>query len=447
MTRQPHTLASLQNGAHRFWNRWSRNAVRSGVCVAIACGAFACLSRGHLLLLGFLCPALLLCLLVLDRVWTAAAILLTAFACLLHIGWPGITSLLDQSPVAAALTIVVCLGSVTLMFRQEHQLHSKNAQISKLHRLIGENSRDAIVLSDLSGHRLYCSAAAEQIGEWRPEELLTREDLEAIHPEDRACAGEAIRKLRSGTESAMIECRMQNGQGGYTWVEACLRIVEDPNQGPDNYVLSIVRDVSERKLAEQRLIAAYSAVEAMAITDALTGLPNRRRFDQDLATEWLRGAREQEPLSLLMMDIDKFKVYNDTFGHIRGDGCLKQVAEACMDVIHRPGDLVARYGGEEFVVILPNTDSAGALVVANEILEAIRHRRLPHPGSVHQMVTVSIGCATGIPTYGKHSTDLLDLADKALYTAKSNGRNQVCAFEQNVVPRPPASQRTTPAVL
>jgi diguanylate cyclase (GGDEF)-like protein/PAS domain S-box-containing protein len=386
-------------------------------------------------------PALLISLLVLDRVWTAAAILLTAMAGLVHLGWAVVSSVLLQYPIYSLLAVVVCVGSVALMFWQEHHTHSKNDQLSKLHQLIGENSRDAIVLSDLSGHRIYCSAAAEHIADWRPEELLTREDLEAIHPDDRVRAGEAIQRLRTGSESAMIECRMLNGDGGYTWVEACLRIVEDPSTGPDNYVLSIVRDVSERKRAEQKLIEAYSAVEAMAITDALTGLPNRRRFDQDLATEWLRGAREQEPLSLLMMDIDKFKAYNDTFGHIRGDGCLKQVAEACMDVICRPGDLVARYGGEEFVVILPNTCSEGALAVANEVLEAVRHRRLPHPGSSHKIVTVSIGCVTGIPTYGKHATELLDLADQALYTAKSSGRNRVCAFEQNVVPVPPALQR------
>jgi diguanylate cyclase (GGDEF)-like protein/PAS domain S-box-containing protein len=444
MTRQTLLRASLQKAVSRFWTGLSRTAISFGVCVAIACLALAGISHDRLLLHWMLCPALLLSLLVLDRVWTATAILLIAIAGLLHIGWPAVASIVALYPFYAVLTILVCLGSVGLMFWQESRLHSKSDQLSKLHQLIGENSRDAIVLSDLNGHRVYCSAAAEQIGDWRPEELLTREDLEAIHPDDRTRAGEAIQKLRTGNESAMIECRMRNSTGDYTWVEACLRIVEDPNAGPDNYVLSIVRDVSERKRAEQKLIDAYSAVEALAITDALTGLPNRRRFDQDLATEWLRGAREQEPLSLLMMDIDKFKVYNDTFGHIRGDGCLKQVAEACMDVIHRPGDLVARYGGEEFVVILPNTNSEGALAVANDILEAIRHRRLPHPGSAHQIVTVSIGCATGVPAYGKHATELLDLADRALYTAKSAGRNQVYAFEQNTAPCPPESQRTTP---
>jgi diguanylate cyclase (GGDEF)-like protein/PAS domain S-box-containing protein len=441
MKMQTSLLASLQRAIHSVWRGWFRTATSLGACVAIASLAFAGIQNDHLLLHCLLCPALLVSLLVLDRVWTATAILLTALAGMIHIGWPTVSAVVRIYPVSTVLTVLVCFGCVGLMHWREHQADSKNDHLSKLHQLIGENSRDAIVLSDLSGRRVYCSAAAEQIADWHPEEMLTREDLEAIHPDDRVRAGEAIKTLHNGTDPAMIECRMRNESGGYTWVEAWLHIVEDPESGPDDYVLSIVRDVSERKRAEQKLIEAYSAVEALAITDALTGLPNRRRFDQDLATEWLRGAREQEPLSLLMMDIDKFKVYNDTFGHIRGDGCLKQVAEACQDVICRPGDLVARYGGEEFVVILPNTPAEGALVVANELLESVRHRRLPHPGSAFQIVTVSIGCVTGIPTYGKHSADLLDLADQALYAAKSSGRNRVCAFEQNVAPRPPASQR------
>jgi diguanylate cyclase (GGDEF)-like protein/PAS domain S-box-containing protein len=305
-----------------------------------------------------------------------------------------------------------------------------------VNRLIGENSRDAIVLSDFAGHRIYGSSAAEHIDGWKPEELLVQKDLQAIHPEDRARAEQALRRLGSGSESAMVECRMKNTHGSYTWVEASLRVVGDSCTGRPDCVLSVVRDVSERKLAEQRLIEAYSAVEAMAITDALTGLANRRRFDQELTTEWLRAARELQPLSLLMMDIDKFKLYNDAFGHIRGDGCLKQVAEACMDVVCRPGDLVARYGGEEFVIILPNTPAAGALAVAHELAESVRHRRLPHPGSAHRIVTVSIGCVTAIPSYGRHAADLLDRADQALYLAKARGRNCVCPYEIAHEPQP-----------
>jgi diguanylate cyclase (GGDEF)-like protein len=190
--------------------------------------------------------------------------------------------------------------------------------------------------------------------------------------------------------------------------------------------LILFRDISERKRAEQQLREAYRAVEAMSLTDVLTGLANRRRFDQYLATEWRRCVRDNKPLSLLMCDVDQFKAYNDTYGHQHGDSCLKQIAEACMDVVSRPGDLVARFGGEEFVVALPNTESEGALQVANEICESLRSRRLPHTGSPFGIITISIGCATLIPQAGMHAPDLIAMADHALYTAKHNGRNQVC---------------------
>jgi len=126
------------------------------------------------------------------------------------------------------------------------------------------------------------------------------------------------------------------------------------------------------------------------------------------------------------MDVDHFKLFNDAYGHVRGDGCLKQIAEACMDVVSRPGDLVARFGGEEFVVILPNTKNEGAVKVAQEICDGVSFRGLPHSGSATGVVTISLGCATFIPKFGKHTHDLIESADRALYRAKELGRNRVC---------------------
>ncbi len=183
-----------------------------------------------------------------------------------------------------------------------------------------------------------------------------------------------MRELRAGRDDVVIECRVRKRNGEYLWVEAALRLVRDPATGIPSGILNTVRDISERKRSEQQLREAYRSVEALALTDGLTGLANRRRFDQYLAAEWRRSMRECQPLSLLMLDVDLFKMYNDTYGHQRGDNCLKQIAEACMDVVSRPGDLVARFGGEEFVVVLPNTESEGALQVANEICESLRSR-------------------------------------------------------------------------
>ena len=156
------------------------------------------------------------------------------------------------------------------------------------------------------------------------------------------------------------ECRVESKRRILFGSRLHLRLVRDPETGAPSGILNVVRDVSERKQAEQKLQEAYNAVEALAITDALTGLANRRRFDQYLTSEWRRSMRNHQPLSLLMLDVDQFKSFNDTYGHQRGDNCLKQIAEACMDVVARPGDLVARFGGEEFVVVLPNTQNEGA---------------------------------------------------------------------------------------
>lgn len=189
-----------------------------------------------------------------------------------------------------------------------------------------------------------------------------------------------------------------------------------------------IRDISAGILARQQLEDAYRAVEALASTDGLTGLANRRRFDQVLNREWRRALREQSCISMLMIDVDHFKLYNDAYGHPRGDSCLRQVAEAAQDVVSRPGDLVARFGGEEFAVILPNTDSDGALQLAEEIREAMQRREVQHAASLCGIVTVSVGCATMTPALGLHAVNLIEHADEALYKAKNGGRNRVCRY-------------------
>jgi len=290
---------------------------------------------------------------------------------------------------------------------------------------VTDNSRDVIIVADFDGNRSFVSSASEAMFGWKREEML-RKSNEWVHPDDLPMLHSHIKAMHSGVQQGMIEYRVRKKNGEYVWVEANVCIIHDPVTGLPSGNLILFRDISERKRAEQQLREAYRAVEAMSLTDVLTGLANRRRFDQYLATEWRRCVRDNKPLSLLMCDVDQFKAYNDTYGHQHGDSCLKQIAEACMDVVSRPGDLVARFGGEEFVVALPNTESEGALQVANEICESLRSRRLPHTGSPFGIITISIGCATLIPQAGMHAPDLIAMADHALYTAKHNGRNQVC---------------------
>jgi diguanylate cyclase (GGDEF)-like protein/PAS domain S-box-containing protein len=326
---------------------------------------------------------------------------------------------------AEGILLVYSISSVLDHHRSaEHQLE----KIAALHALVSENSRDAIILSDMSGKRSYGSAAAEKFGGWRPEELLTEEGLEPVHPADRPRVHAVIDELRAGSAAATLECRVrQNSEGEYLWIEVSLSMLRDSQSGQPTGVLNFIRDINVRKNAEISLREAYDAVEALSVTDPLTGLANRRRFDKYIQQEWRRGLRSREPLSLLMVDVDNFKKYNDTYGHPRGDNCLKQIAEASLDVAMRSTDLVARFGGEEFVVVLPNTDHVNALHVAGQLCAAVRNRQLPHSQNILGVVTVSVGCATLIPHAELQVHDLIEMADQAVYAAKQAGRNQVCS--------------------
>jgi diguanylate cyclase (GGDEF)-like protein/PAS domain S-box-containing protein len=316
--------------------------------------------------------------------------------------------------------------SVSVVMESRRVIERRLQKIVSRHALVTENSRDVIVLADFHGNRSYVSSAVRDLLGWSPEEVVKQGSFMLIHPDDLPKAEAAVRQLGSGTEGALLESRIQKKSGEYIWVEASLRAVRNPATGAPTGILNMVRDITERKQAEQKLQEAYRAVETLAITDALTGLANRRRFDECLTTEWRRGLRDRKPLALLLIDVDLFKSYNDTYGHVRGDSCLKQIAEAALDVVARPGDLVARFGGEEFAVILPNTGSEGALQVANQICEGLRSRNLPHSSNPLGFLTISVGCAAMVPSLGQHAVNLIELADEALYEAKRRGRNQIC---------------------
>jgi diguanylate cyclase (GGDEF)-like protein/PAS domain S-box-containing protein len=181
-----------------------------------------------------------------------------------------------------------------------------------------------------------------------------------------------------------------------------------------------------RKQTEQALTRANTELQRLATLDGLTQLANRRKFDEYIHTEWRRALRDGLPISLLLCDVDHFKRYNDCYGHQAGDACLRWVAHALESQAHRVTDLAARYGGEEFAIILPNTDLAGALAVAEHAAHAVRELTIPHEGSlVSDFITVSIGVASTIPQAGTLPTRLIAQADRNLYQAKAKGRNCV----------------------
>jgi diguanylate cyclase (GGDEF)-like protein len=195
--------------------------------------------------------------------------------------------------------------------------------------------------------------------------------------------------------------------------------------GSEAFLVVTHDNITQRKLAEADLLEANRRLEAQASTDGLTGVANRRHFDRMLALEWKRHARSASPLSLLLIDVDHFKKYNDARGHLEGDDCLRQVALALRVSAGRPGDLVARYGGEEFVAILPETDRAGARAMAGMVRERLRLTGLPHgaPGA-GPLVTLSIGCASMVPGCDIPADVLIRRADRALYEAKAAGRDR-----------------------
>jgi diguanylate cyclase (GGDEF)-like protein len=206
-----------------------------------------------------------------------------------------------------------------------------------------------------------------------------------------------------------------------------LAIDAGPIHDEDGKLIAVVetlRDMTDQKRAE-------TALKTLAASDGLTGLANRRSFDQTLAIEWSRAQRTKKPLSLLFADVDHFKLYNDLHGHQKGDECLRAVAAVVGETAHRPADLSARYGGEEFATIMPETDQNGARKVAERLRDGLAELRLNHGADgIGPFVTLSIGIATQIPTEDVCSDWLLTRADQALYAAKHSGRNCVVSADE-----------------
>lgn len=234
-----------------------------------------------------------------------------------------------------------------------------------------------------------------------------------------------LRRISRGAKVVEYDFEHQFGQEKSI---SCI-LTATPLRGLDQELIGMVadfKDISDRKKAEEKLRQANMKLERLASIDGLTQVANRRQFDEVLEQEWLRLRREKLPLSLIMIDIDCFKIYNDTYGHQQGDNCLQSVAKSISQQTRRPADLVARYGGEEFVVILPNTDSKGAVYLAEQMRKQVQLLKLPHKNSpVMPVVTISLGVSTVVPLADHSPEELLACADHGLYQAKEAGRNQV----------------------
>jgi len=294
------------------------------------------------------------------------------------------------------------------------------------YRILAENSADVIFHFGMDMKARYISPSSLGLLGWTPKEIMaTNSEAGAndlLHPEDQPLVAAALGRHISGeVDELKLEFRMIRRDGSPIWVETNCRTVRDPAGRPSDLVLTM-RDISLKKAIESEL-------SDLARSDGLTGVANRRAFDEALNREWARSLRGGSQMSLLLIDVDHFKAFNDRNGHQVGDDCLRTVASTLSALFKRPADLVARYGGEEFAIILPDTDPKGALLLAGQTRIAIEALGISNPvDDGYRQLTVSIGAATAMATAGGTvgmPEGLLLAADGALYKAKANGRNRV----------------------
>ena len=296
----------------------------------------------------------------------------------------------------------------------------------EIYRTLVDHSPEMLVVSPFDGARRYVSPAVRRLTGFSAEEYLSLQDLDFIHPGDREQARAIIEQLKRGIVSHTFRYRAVQRGGDIRWVEATIAGYHESGSDRIGGYVATVRDYTDQKRREAQLVAEYKHLSQAALKDELTGVANRRGFNDVLRRESLRQSRSKHDLSLLLLDVDRFKQYNDLYGHPAGDECLKRLSRCIQDVMQRESDLVARYGGEEFVVLMPMTDSVGAQLLASRILQDVTKLTIPHQRSPHRVVTVSIGVATWPAGKRYDPQALVSDADVALYRAKESGRNTVC---------------------
>lgn len=342
-----------------------------------------------------------------------------------------------QSGFLLAIICVFALGGFMLVRQAQAQARAKKqikeafAKVENLEQALDEHA--ILAITDINHKIIYANDRFCSIAGYSRSELIGQ-DPEIVASGMHSTA--FMQNIRDTIGAGQIwrgdTCNRAK-DGSLYWTSSTVVPFLDDDGVPYQYV-AIRTDITAQKQAEEQLLSAKAVLQEsnaqlvlLNSQDALTGVANRRRFDQALAQESTRLAKAGMPLALLMIDVDHFKTYNDRYGHPAGDECLRKVARLLQRHARRPGDLVARYGGEEFAILLANTDRAGARVIAEEVRAGLQALALPHEDNPAGVVTVSVGlhAATADDAQLAAKT-LVERADEALYAAKAAGRNKVC---------------------
>jgi diguanylate cyclase (GGDEF)-like protein/PAS domain S-box-containing protein len=328
------------------------------------------------------------------------------------------------------------LGLILLIaligFHLVRQLHQRKRMGAALRaneadfRLLAEQSSDMVMRIGFDERILYVSPSCARVLGWDPDQIIGTPALAGVNAEDLPRVRQTVAALKRGeTEEARLIYRNRHREKGEIWVETTLRVTRASGTSEVDGVVAISRDMTQHKDLQDKLTAR-------AASDGLTGLANRGHFDERLRDEWARAKRDGTPLSLLMIDVDHFKKFNDQYGHQAGDACLRALAEILANEARRPADLAARYGGEEFALLLPGADAEGCALVGEQVRDALRELAIPHAvNAPSNLATVSLGGATDLP--GANTADytsLIEAADQALYAAKDGGRDRLVMSAQ-----------------
>ncbi|MCF6322888.1 MAG: sensor domain-containing diguanylate cyclase [Gammaproteobacteria bacterium] len=271
----------------------------------------------------------------------------------------------------------------------------------------------------------YIGPQIESLLGWSASSWDSIEDwVERMHPDDReSVVNFCVAQSQAGCDHE-ADYRALTKNGGYIWIRDVVHVIR--KNGKIESLIGFMFDISKRKQTEHKLLRLQKELEEFSFKDALTEIANRRMFDSIFEREWLSAQRNQHPVALILLDIDFFKEYNDHYGHIMGDDCLKQVAQILYNVAIRPGNFVARFGGEEFVLVLAETDEASAIAIAEECRSEIIKHAIPHEKSpISKTLSISAGISAIVPSGNSERKNFIQQVDTLLYQAKLTGRNRV----------------------